>query len=148
MDRRLEYLQTAVKDLRQRQSEDFAFTMECLADMRDDVRRLDGNVKRIDGNVKQLETAVKQLGDSVQQLGDSVQQLGDSVQQLGDSVQQLGGHVERLHTGLGRSNEHHNVSLQLMDLLHGVLVAEIQHRDQEMDEIRRRLDSLENPPAA
>ncbi|MCE7873813.1 hypothetical protein DYH09_26060 [bacterium CPR1] len=141
MDRRLEYLQTAVKDLRQRQSEDFAFTMECLADMRDDVRRLDGNVKRIDGNVKQLETAVKQLGDSVQQ-------LGDSVQQLGDSVQQLGGHVERLHTGLGRSNEHHNVSLQLMDLLHGVLVAEIQHRDQEMDEIRRRLDSLENPPAA
>ncbi len=127
MDRRLEYLETAVKDLRQRQSEDFAFTMECLADMRDDVRR-------IDGNVKQLETTVRQLEENVKQLGDSVQQLGD--------------HVDRLHTGLGRSNEHHNASLQLMDLLHGVLVAEIQHRDEEMDEIRRRLDRLENPPAA
>lgn len=99
--------------------------------------------------VQRQDYAVEQAVSALQQSVRRVEQAVSTVEQAVSTVEQ----AVRVQTGVtGGLHDsmlsYQSSSLSLFDMLYGAVVAESDQKDAAIEEIRLRLDRLENPPAA
>lgn len=131
MNERIQALEKAVAEARRVQRQDYNQLMGGIASLHDATTGLHRRV-----------TAVEQ---AVSTLQESVSTLQESVSTVEEAVRVQSGLTGGLH---GSMLSYQSSSLSLFDLLYGAVVAESDQKDAALEEIFRRLDRLENPPAA
>ncbi len=131
MNERIQALEKAVAEARRVQRQDYTQLMGGIASLHDATTGLHRRV-----------TAVEQ---AVSTLQESVSTLQESVSTVEEAVRVQSGLTGGLH---GSMLSYQSSSLSLFDLLYGAVVAESDQKDAALEEIFRRLDRLENPPAA
>jgi hypothetical protein len=131
MNERIQALEKAVAEARRVQRQDYNQLMGGIASLHDATTGLHRRV-----------TAVEQAVSTLQQSVKKVEQAVSTVEQ---AVRVQSGVTGGLHDSM---LSYQSSSLSLFDLLYGAVVAENDQKDAAIEEICRRLDRLENPPAA
>ncbi len=131
MNERIQALEKVVAEARRVQRQDYNQLMGGIASLHDATTGLHRRV-----------TAVEQAVSTLQQSVKKVEQAVSTVEQ---AVRVQSGVTGGLHDSM---LSYQSSSLSLFDLLYGAVVAENDQKDAAIEEICRRLDRLENPPAA
>ncbi len=138
MNERIQALEKAVAEARRVQRQDYNQLMGGIASLHDATTGLHRRVSAV-------EQAVSPLQEAVSTLQEAVSTLQESVSTVEEAVRVQSGLTGGLH---GSMLSYQSSSLSLFDLLYGAVVAESDQKDAALEEIFRRLDRLENPPAA
>ncbi|MCE7870811.1 hypothetical protein DYH09_10575 [bacterium CPR1] len=145
MNERIQALEKAVAEARRVQRQDYNQLMGGIASLHDATTGLHRRVSAVEQAVSPLQEAVSTLQEAVSTLQESVSTLQESVSTVEEAVRVQSGLTGGLH---GSMLSYQSSSLSLFDLLYGAVVAESDQKDAALEEIFRRLDRLENPPAA
>ncbi len=131
MNERIQALEKAVAEARRVQRQDYNQLMGGIASLHEATAGLHRRV-----------SAVEQAVSALQQAVSTVEQAVSTVEQ---AVRVQSGVTGELHDSM---LSYQSSSLSLFDMLYGAVVAESDQKDAAIEEIRLRLDRLENPPAA
>ena len=138
MNERIQALEKAVAEARRVQRQDYNQLMGGIASLHEATAGLHRRVSAVEQAVSALQQAVS----TVEQAVSTVEQAVSTVEQ---AVRVQSGVTGELHDSM---LSYQSSSLSLFDMLYGAVVAESDQKDAAIEEIRLRLDRLENPPAA